>query len=252
MCCRYYILPKAVEWDPIREEAEHARVMRRFRETGAELVASGEARPTDVVPVLATDREGGKSVFPMRWGFRLEGAKPTLLINARAETAAQKPTFRDAWAAHRCAVPASGYYEWKRAASVGAGITSPARRGGGPASRPVEGCRPPEGEGPEMQIAKCKVQNEGAADGKRSASIKYAVSDPDTPIIWLCGLYRIEQGLPVFVILTREPGAELGAIHDRMPLILPAEAARAWVDPKQRPEELLPFAVTQLKALKAG
>ena len=235
MCCRYYILPKAVEWDPIREEAEHARVMRRFLETGAELVCAGEARPTDVVPVLATDREGGKSVFPMRWGFRLEGAKPTLLINARAETAAQKPTFREAWADHRCAVPASGYYEWKQATSVGAVIG-----------------RPPEGEAPEMQNAKCKVQNDGTEAGKRSASIKYAISDPDTPIIWLCGLYRIENGLPVFVILTREPGEKLAEIHDRMPLILPAEAARAWVDPKQRPEELLPLAVTQLNALKAG
>lgn len=205
MCCRYYILPKAVEWDPIREEAEHARVMRRFRETGAGLVASGEARPTDVVPVLATDRDGGRSVFPMRWGFRLEGAKPTLLINARAETAAQKPTFRDAWSAHRCAVPASGYYEWLH-----------------------------------------------SDDSQRHTGIKYAVSDSENKLIWLCGLYRIENGLPVFVILTREPGAELAEIHDRMPLILPAEAAQRWIDPEVRPEELLPFAITRLTAMKAG
>ena len=210
MCCRYYILPKAVEWDPIREEAEHARVMRRFLESGATLVRAGEARPTDVVPVLATNREGGKSVFPMRWGFRLEGAKPTLLINARAETASQKPTFRDAWAAHRCAVPASGYYEWQRTADEAAGAR------------------------------------------KRAASIKYAVTDPDAPIIWLCGLYRIENGLPVFVILTREPGAELVEIHDRMPLILPAEAAQRWINPEVRPEELLSLAITQLTAMKAG
>ena len=141
----------------------------------------------------------------MRWGFRLEGAKPTLLINARAETAAQKPTFREAWAAHRCAVPASGYYEWLH-----------------------------------------------SDDHQRRSGIKYAVSDSENNLIWLCGLYRIEHGLPVFVILTREPGSELAEIHDRMPLILPREAAQAWIDPKQRPEELLPLAVTELKALKAG
>lgn len=237
MCCRYYILPKAVEWDPIREEAEHARVMRRFLETGAELVCAGEARPTDVVPVLASNREGGRSVFPMRWGFRLEGTKPTLLINARAETAAQKPTFRDAWAAHRCAIPASGYYEWHRTSACSAGNL--------PAFSP-------ESAESAMQNAKRKMQNDGTEAGKRAASIKYAVSDPDTPIIWLCGLYRIEHGLPVFVILTREPGSELAEIHDRMPLILPWDAAQAWIDPKQRPEELLPQAVTKLKALKAG
>lgn len=205
MCCRYYILPKDVEWDPIREEAEHAKVMRRFRETGAGLVASGEARPMDVVPVLASDRFGGRSFFPMRWGFRLEGPKPTLLINARTETAAQKPSFRDAWAAHRCAVPASGYFEWER-----------------PSEKP------------------------------RGSGIKYSIRDPDAPLIWLCGLYRIESGLPVFVILTREPGSELAEIHNRMPLILPEDATRSWVDPNQRPEDLLPFALTRLTAMKAG
>ena len=37
MCCRYYILPKGVEWDPIREGAESARLLGRFREVGASL-----------------------------------------------------------------------------------------------------------------------------------------------------------------------------------------------------------------------
>ena len=70
MCCRYYILPRGVEWDPLLEGAESARVMRRFRETGSVLVREGEVRPTDLVPVLAADRSGGQAVFPMRWGFR--------------------------------------------------------------------------------------------------------------------------------------------------------------------------------------
>ena len=205
MCCRYYILPKSVEWDPIREGAEHALVMRRFLEAGAALVSSGEVRPTDVVPVLATDRRGGKSCFPMRWGFRLEGPKPTLLINARAESAAEKPTFREAWASHRCAVPASGYYEW-----------------------------------------------EHSPENSRGKGTKYAIADAGKELLWLCGLYRIENGLPVFVILTREPGPSLLRLHDRMPLILPAEAALDWIDPAVRPESLLSLARTDLSAEKAG
>ena len=207
MCCRYYILPRGVEWDPIRESAESALVMRRFREAGAALVTSGEVRPTDVVPVLASNRQGGRSIFPMRWGFRLEGAKPMTLLNARAETAAQKPAFREAWAAHRCAVPASGYYEWER--------------------------RP-----------------DGA--GRSRTGDKYAVEAPGEPILWLCGLYRIEAGLPVFVVLTREPSAELGKLHDRMPLILPKECIRDWVNPESRPDEIAKNALTDMIFEKTG
>ena len=205
MCCRYYILPKGVEWDPIREGAESAGLMRRFREAGLELKSAGELRPADVAPVLATDRGGGQSVFPMRWGFRLNGAgRTTLLINARVESAAQKPCFREAWRAHRCAVPASWYFEWQQ---------SPERNG---------------------------------------TKTKYAIRDEAAPILWLCGLYRIEEGLPVFVVLTRAPGPRLAEIHDRMPLILPAESIRRWVDPAVRPETRLSGALLELQAEKAG
>ena len=207
MCCQYYILPRGVEWDPILEGAEHARVMARFRAAGAALVRTGTVRPTDVVPVLASDRSGGQSLFPMRWGFRLEGPKPTTLINARAETASQKPTFRDAWASHRCAVPASGYYEWERQAT---------------------------------------------AEGRRKSGTKYEITVPGAPLLWLCGLYRIERGLPVFVILTRPPGQALARIHDRMPLILPEAAVTAWVDPAENPENLLGMALTELNAIRDG
>jgi putative SOS response-associated peptidase YedK len=210
MCCRYYILPKGVEWDPIREAAESARVMRRFRAAGIPLVSAGEVRPCDTVPAMASDRQGGQQIFPMRWGFRQSApdqtARPALLINARSETAAEKPSFREAWRSHRCAVPATGYYELAR---------------------------------PE------------AAD-RRTPGIKYVIEAPDQPILWLCGLYRIEAGLPVFVILTRSPVPDLAPIHDRMPLILPDKLVSAWVDPRVRPESLLDRAVGVFHAEKAG
>ena len=49
----------------------------------------------------------------MRWGYTLEGGRR--LINARSETAATRPMFRDGMRQRRCAVPATNYYEWQRA-----------------------------------------------------------------------------------------------------------------------------------------
>ncbi|MGR3503795.1 SOS response-associated peptidase [Pseudaestuariivita sp.] len=62
--------------------------------------------------------ETGRSLRPMRWGFLPRWYKtPTdgpLLINARSETIAEKPAFRDACRARRCIIPVSGFYEWTK------------------------------------------------------------------------------------------------------------------------------------------
>lgn len=63
---------------------------------------------------------------------------------------------------------------------------------------------------------------------------------------WLCGLYRIEDGLPAFVILTREPGEEIRFIHDRMPLIMPGDYVDEWIRPDAKPEELVERAMTEM------
>ncbi|MGB8995479.1 MAG: SOS response-associated peptidase [Pseudonocardiaceae bacterium] len=59
-----------------------------------------------------------RSIRVMRWGLVPHWAKdPAIgsrLINARAETAASKPAFRDAVARRRCLLPADGWYEWQR------------------------------------------------------------------------------------------------------------------------------------------
>ena len=55
-------------------------------------------------------------------------------------------------------------------------------------------------------------------DGKKTGR-KYMIQPKGASAARLCGLYRIEDGLPVFVVLTREPGEAIRFIHDRMPLI---------------------------------
>ena len=67
---------------------------------------------------------------------------------------------------------------------------------------------------------------------------------------YLAGLYRMEEGLPVFTVLTREPTEELKQIHDRMPLIFPEDLVGEWINPKIKPESLLPYALTEMAAVR--
>lgn len=73
--------------------------------------------PTTDIAVCAV-HDGERHLVPMRWGFLPRWYKtPTdgpLLINARSETIAEKPAFRDAAVKRRCLIPASGFYEWFR------------------------------------------------------------------------------------------------------------------------------------------
>lgn len=71
------------------------------------------------VQVAAVTAENGARQYrPMRWGFVPHWYKKPnggpLLINARAETIAEKPAFKAACRARRCIIPAAGFYEWTR------------------------------------------------------------------------------------------------------------------------------------------
>jgi putative SOS response-associated peptidase YedK len=73
--------------------------------------------PTDPVLAVRLDREGGREPGVLRWGLIPHYADPDsydrLLINARAETVAGAPAFRDAFSTHRCLIVADGFYEWR-------------------------------------------------------------------------------------------------------------------------------------------
>lgn len=76
--------------------------------------------PTNEVHTV-TAEEGQRRLRTMRWGFLPHWYKtPTdgpLLINARAETVAEKPAFRAAARERRCLIPATGFYEWTKDAN---------------------------------------------------------------------------------------------------------------------------------------
>jgi putative SOS response-associated peptidase YedK len=71
--------------------------------------------PTNQVSVVTSDA-GQRRLRAMRWGFIPRWYKAPndgpLIINARSDTVATKPAFREAVRTRRCIVPASGFYEW--------------------------------------------------------------------------------------------------------------------------------------------
>jgi len=73
--------------------------------------------PTQMIPVVRHNANGERELVQVRWGFVPRWAKdPSIgarMINARAETIASKPAFRNAFQRHRCLVPADGFYEWR-------------------------------------------------------------------------------------------------------------------------------------------
>lgn len=73
--------------------------------------------PTQEAPVVRIGREQKRELAVLRWGLIPSWSKdPSIgarMINARAESVAEKPSFRNAFRRRRCLVPADGYYEWK-------------------------------------------------------------------------------------------------------------------------------------------
>ena len=193
MCGRYWI-------DDGRDNVELNGIIEQVnRRVAVEPVkTSGEVFPTDVVPVVARSRRMTPAAFAMRWGYALPDGKR--VINARSETAGERPMFRDGMRQRRCAIPATRYFEWQRA--------------GG-------------------------------------ARTKYAIWPAEGQLFYMAGLYRIEAGVPTFVILTRAPAEGIAFIHNRMPVILPPGMATDWTNPRYAAEDMLRHAVVDVAYARA-
>ena len=91
-----------------------------------------------VAAVRIRPHEGNRELVGLRWGLIPSWADdPKIgykLINARAETAATKPSFRAAFESRRCLIPATGFYEWQKldpllfrlTSKIGSDVSGPA------------------------------------------------------------------------------------------------------------------------------
>lgn len=104
MCCRYYVDERAE-----REAFELADLI----DAGVRADRRpSDRRPADLACVLYGE-EGRLHAGQMRWGF--PSFRPgSLMINARCESALQKPMFSESVLRRRCVIPAAGFYEWDR------------------------------------------------------------------------------------------------------------------------------------------
>ncbi len=103
MCGRYNFTVE--QSDEIREILE--KLNAKFHQTA---VKNGEIFPTDQAPILI-DEEKEVSPSLSNWGFPKFNQKG-VIINARAESAFEKKTFRDSLINRRCIIPSTGFYEW--------------------------------------------------------------------------------------------------------------------------------------------
>lgn len=138
-----------------------------------------------------------RSIRVMRWGLVPHWAKDpgigSRMINARVESVGTKSAFRDALARRRCLLPADGWYEWQAA-------------GAGSGQRKQPFFITPQDGG-------------GLAFAGLWATWRPRDADPAAPPLVTC------------TVLTTEAVGPLTEIHDRMPLVLPADGWAAWLDP---------------------
>lgn len=166
--------------------------------------------PTQPIPIVKDPTTRAVELY--RWGLVPFWSKDldigNRLINARSETAAEKPAFRAAFKYRRCLILADGFYEWKK----------------------------------ELQ-------------SKAKTPYLFKLKD-DSPFTF-AGLYEHweppEGGeLHTCTILTCEPNELVGRMHNRMPVMLDAEARWRWLDPELDSRSLQallkPYPADQMKA----
>lgn len=170
------------------------------------------AAPSQKLPVITNQNQ--KEIQNFRWGLIPFWAKDikigNKLINARAETLAEKPSFKNAFKNRRCLVLADGFYEWKR-------------------------------------IGKTKIPMRITLKNEKP----FAMAG-----LWENWKSPSGEFVKSFTVITTEPNDLMSEIHNRMPVILPQEIEKVWLDNSLSQEELStflkPFEADEMKAFQVS
>lgn len=140
----------------------------------------------------------------VRWGLVPSWAKDLSIgdkmINARAETVAEKPAYRKAFARKRCIIPVDGFYEWQKREAKNKQPMFIHRREGGML----------------------------AFAGLWEAWRNHDVTDDDAPEAWVRSC----------AIITTTANTLIAPVHNRMPVMLAEDHWEGWLDPRSEPDEL--------------
>jgi putative SOS response-associated peptidase YedK len=174
--------------------------------------------PTQLVICVreVSEQPNSREAVPMRWGLIPFWAKDMTignqLINARSETVAEKPSFRNAFAKRRCLIPADGFFEWQK---LSTGKKQPwliERVDHQPfAMAGLWECWTPK-----------RSPDETSDDHDDSGDAEQGRAEP----VISC------------TILTTGANEDMKPLHDRMPVILPIEAWAAWLSPSSSKGQL--------------
>lgn len=163
--------------------------------------------PTRNVPVVlarhakdAPEEPALRQLRLVRWGLVPSWAKDisigSKMINARAETVREKPSYRRAFAKRRCLLPADGFYEWYK-------VENPGEK---PQKQPFF-IHPKDGQVMAM-AGLYELWRPRTEEGEEPADW-----------LWTC------------TIITTKATDEVGRIHDRMPMVVQPDKWGDWLDP---------------------
>lgn len=197
---------------PVDELAEYFEADPADELSAESFVPNYNVAPTTRIFVVASSPTGGRRLGRMKWGLVPSWSKEARgsgLINARSETVADKPSFRDSFRTKRCLIPMSGYYEWRT-------IDVPAPEPGTKAVKSAVYVT--RVDGAPMAVAGLWAHWKDRGDPGSVA-----------PLVSCC-------------VVTRDSVGVLAHVHDRMPVLVGKELWREWLeaDPKlEDPSSLL-------------